>query len=216
MSHSVNFLHSAEDPKRHRAHARRRVIRILLWTLCAFCALWAVLVLFASGVVVSAALDGKDSLQKARVSAMALDFDAAASELLVADARFGAAERGFFVLRTVRFVPWVSAQVDAADAMLVSGRGVVEALASVVSLGGELVRLTGFSEGEIRAMADEHATRARFLEEICTTLHAAPVQHIGKILVIFRPRPEQAATPAKKKIKLRPKPARRTKRSFQH
>lgn len=69
---------------------------------------------------------------------------------------------------------------------------------------------------KIRVMTDEHATRARFLEEICTTLHAAPVQHIGKILVIFRPRPEQAATPAKKKIKPRPKPARRTKRSFQH
>ena len=69
---------------------------------------------------------------------------------------------------------------------------------------------------KIRVMADEHATRARFLDEICTTLHAAPVQHIGKILVIYRPRPEQAVVPVKKKVKPRPKPARRTKRSFQH
>src|SRR5471032_2960951 len=69
---------------------------------------------------------------------------------------------------------------------------------------------------KIRVMADEHATRDRYLGEICTTLHAAPVQHIGKILVIFRPRPEQAVAAPKKKIKPRPKPARRTKRSFQH
>ena len=69
---------------------------------------------------------------------------------------------------------------------------------------------------KIRVMATDHATRDRFMGEICTTLHAAPIQHIGKILVIFRPRPDEAATPAKKKIKPRPKPARRTKRSFQH
>ena len=69
---------------------------------------------------------------------------------------------------------------------------------------------------KIRVMAEEHATRARVLDEICTTLHAAPVQHIGKILVIFRLRPEQTVTATKKKIKPRPKPARRTKRSFQH
>jgi putative YhbY family RNA-binding protein len=68
---------------------------------------------------------------------------------------------------------------------------------------------------KIRVMADEHATRNRFLGEICTTLHAAPVQHIGKILVIFRPRPEQAVAAPQKKTKPRPKPARRTKRSFQ-
>ena len=68
---------------------------------------------------------------------------------------------------------------------------------------------------KIRVMADEHATRDRFLGEICTTLHAAPIQHIGKILVIFRPRPEQAVAVPQKKTKPRPKPARRTKRSFQ-
>ncbi len=68
---------------------------------------------------------------------------------------------------------------------------------------------------KIRVMADEHAGRDRIMGEICATLHAAPVQHIGKILVIFRPRPEQAPVAPKKKIKRRPKPARRTKRSFQ-
>ena len=69
---------------------------------------------------------------------------------------------------------------------------------------------------KIRVTADAHATRDQFLDEICTTLHAAAVQHIGKILVIYRPRPEVAAVPPKKKVKVRPKPPRRTKRSFQH
>ena len=52
------------------------------------------------------------------------------------------------------------------------------------------------------------------LDEICATLHAAPVQHIGKILVIYRPAPEKAVT-APKKTKPKRKPVRRTKRSFQ-
>jgi hypothetical protein len=52
------------------------------------------------------------------------------------------------------------------------------------------------------------------IEEICQRLEAAPVQHIGKILVIYRPKPEEVAktTPAKFRKKREP---RRLKRSFQ-
>jgi RNA-binding protein len=70
---------------------------------------------------------------------------------------------------------------------------------------------------KIRVMAGEHATRDRFLNEICSSLHAAPVQHIGKVLVVYRPQPADAETPAPtKKVRARPKPVRRTKRSYQH
>jgi RNA-binding protein len=69
---------------------------------------------------------------------------------------------------------------------------------------------------KIRVFSDEHAVRAQWLGEICSTLHAAPVQHIGKILVVYRPPPEddvkahhhKAAAPKRK-------PPRRIKRSFQ-
>ena len=69
---------------------------------------------------------------------------------------------------------------------------------------------------KIRVIADEHATRDRFLTEICTALGAAPVQHIGKILVVYRPRPADSAATATPKTRPKPRTPRRTKRSYQH
>lgn len=40
---------------------------------------------------------------------------------------------------------------------------------------------------KIRVMNDDRDVRETMLQEICETLKAAPVQHIGKILVVFRP-----------------------------
>jgi putative YhbY family RNA-binding protein len=42
---------------------------------------------------------------------------------------------------------------------------------------------------KIRAMA-ERPQREEILAAICTQLNAAPVQHIGKILVVYKPNPE--------------------------
>jgi len=42
---------------------------------------------------------------------------------------------------------------------------------------------------KIRVMA-ERPLREAILTEICTRLNAAPVQHIGKILVIYQPNPD--------------------------
>jgi RNA-binding protein len=39
---------------------------------------------------------------------------------------------------------------------------------------------------KIKAAADEPDTRRAWLEEICTATGAAPVQQIGKVLVIYR------------------------------
>ena len=43
---------------------------------------------------------------------------------------------------------------------------------------------------KIRVMNDERAQREIMLEAICGRLDAAPVQHIGKILVVYKPNPE--------------------------
>ncbi|HEY8888022.1 MAG TPA: YhbY family RNA-binding protein [Gallionella sp.] len=43
---------------------------------------------------------------------------------------------------------------------------------------------------KIRVMGGDRALRETMLETICTQLNAAPVQHIGKILVVYQPNPD--------------------------
>jgi RNA-binding protein len=66
---------------------------------------------------------------------------------------------------------------------------------------------------KIRVLGDDRGQRRSLIDSICTSLAAAPVQLIGKILVIFRPRPEEDKKQAPRR-RLRKQP-RRTKRSFQ-
>jgi putative YhbY family RNA-binding protein len=40
---------------------------------------------------------------------------------------------------------------------------------------------------KVRVMNDDRDVRATMLTEICEVLNAGPVQHIGKILIIYRP-----------------------------
>ncbi|MDR2189321.1 MAG: ribosome assembly RNA-binding protein YhbY [Azonexus sp.] len=63
---------------------------------------------------------------------------------------------------------------------------------------------------KIRVYGDSRADRAAYLEQICRQLAAAPVQHIGKLLVAYRENPEKPAA-----AKSYAKAPRRTKRSFQ-
>ena len=71
---------------------------------------------------------------------------------------------------------------------------------------------------KVRVHGDSREDRLAYLEKICSELGATAVQHIGKLLVIYRPAPiKAAAVDAQKSTKSRsPAPApRRTKRSFQ-
>ena len=66
---------------------------------------------------------------------------------------------------------------------------------------------------KIRASTDDREQRARWFEEICDALYASPVQHIGKIFIIWRHSPELAAAAAKSALpKSKRKPPRVTKR----
>ena len=49
---------------------------------------------------------------------------------------------------------------------------------------------------KVRVFADEREAREAMLERICTTLDASPVQHIGKLLVVWRRAPEPPAAKA--------------------
>ncbi len=43
---------------------------------------------------------------------------------------------------------------------------------------------------KVRVFGDDRAMRTEIYENICAELDAAPVQHIGKLLVIYRPKKE--------------------------
>ena len=81
---------------------------------------------------------------------------------------------------------------------------------------------------KVRVLGDDRQARAALIAAICAQLKAASVQHIGKILVVYRPRPADEPAPAPRKTgdakpaagktTHRPrtkKGPRRTKRSFQ-
>lgn len=64
---------------------------------------------------------------------------------------------------------------------------------------------------KIRVFNDERGVREAYLQTICDQLDAAPVQHIGKLLIVWRPAPESKAANHRHS---RTEP-RKTKRSYQ-
>jgi putative YhbY family RNA-binding protein len=66
---------------------------------------------------------------------------------------------------------------------------------------------------KIRAFSDSRSERESWLNTISESLAAAPVQHIGKILVVYRPRPPGGEQRAGKARVRRPVP-RKTKKQM--
>ncbi len=44
---------------------------------------------------------------------------------------------------------------------------------------------------KVRVFGDDRETRVAIYEQLCDELNAAPIQHIGKLLVLYRPRVEK-------------------------
>lgn len=68
--------------------------------------------------------------------------------------------------------------------VMIGNAGLTESVLKEVALCLKLHELI-----KIRVMADR-PVREAMLTEICTTLNAIPVQHIGKILVVYQANPE--------------------------
>ncbi len=45
---------------------------------------------------------------------------------------------------------------------------------------------------KIRVLGDDRAQREAMFQELAEQLNAAPIQHIGKLLVLWRPQPEKS------------------------
>jgi putative YhbY family RNA-binding protein len=109
-----------------------------------------------------------------------------------------------------------------ADRKLLKARA--HALKPVVAIGNEGLSAAVLKEIEtslkahdlikIRVTGDDRELREALLGEICNRTGASPVQHIGKILVVFREKLDQPAPTAKKRAAR--KQPRRAKRSFQN
>lgn len=73
---------------------------------------------------------------------------------------------------------------------------------------------------KVRVLGDDREQRRTMADELCSVLGCASVQSIGKLLVLYRPRPieEPVATraPAKRTVrKTRPDPAPQARRAAQ-
>ena len=75
--------------------------------------------------------------------------------------------------------------------VLVGAEGLTDAVLSEIK-----VHLGAHQLIKIRVFGDEREERIAIYEQICDTLNAAPIQHIGKLLVIWKP--EAAVQPAVK------------------
>jgi RNA-binding protein len=72
--------------------------------------------------------------------------------------------------------------------------------------------LTAHELIKIRVAGDDRDAREDILRQVCEGLAALPVQHIGKILVVYRQAPDKP----KPRSKPRRKPERVLKRAFQN
>ncbi|MFT4064213.1 YhbY family RNA-binding protein [Paraburkholderia sp.] len=79
--------------------------------------------------------------------------------------------------------------------VLVGAEGLTDAVLTEIK-----VHLAAHQLIKIRVFGDEREERLAIYEEICDTLNAAPIQHIGKLLVIWKPEAAQPAVKAKRGV----------------
>lgn len=87
-------------------------------------------------------------------------------------------------------------------------RSAAHALNPVVLIGGDgltppvLKEIDGALKAheliKVRVFGDERDARIAIYEAICDQLGAAPVQHIGKLLVVYRPAPDEDEAPVRR------------------
>lgn len=80
----------------------------------------------------------------------------------------------------------LKARAHALDPIIhLGGKGLTEAVLAEIGRALDAHELI-----KVRAGGMERDARAAALAEICTRLDAQPVQHIGKVLVVYRKKPE--------------------------
>ncbi|MCB5195384.1 ribosome assembly RNA-binding protein YhbY [Deefgea salmonis] len=66
--------------------------------------------------------------------------------------------------------------------VMIGSSGLTEAVMREIA-----VNLDAHELIKVRVLGDDREARVQFMEKICADLGASPVQHLGKLLLIFRP-----------------------------
>lgn len=102
--------------------------------------------------------------------------------------------------------------------VIVGNAGLTEAVLHEIE-----VHLKSHELIKIKVAGDDRDARSLMMETVCRSLEACQVQQIGKLLVVYRPKPPVAQVPdgtvahhrTPSRVKPKGKKPRRTKRSFQ-
>lgn len=76
--------------------------------------------------------------------------------------------------------------------VLVGAEGLTDAVLAEIK-----VHLDAHELIKVRVFGDERDERVAIYDQICDALDAAPIQHIGKLLVIWKPKKTERTSPAK-------------------
>ena len=91
--------------------------------------------------------------------------------------------------------------------VIIGGSGLTPAVLKEID-----VSLKGHELIKVKVAGEDRETRSLLMSEICSATGAEPVQSIGRMLVLYREKPESEPRPARPKRKA----ARPLKRSFQN
>jgi putative YhbY family RNA-binding protein len=84
---------------------------------------------------------------------------------------------------------------DLKPIVLIGEAGLSEAVMKEIDAG-----LNSHGLIKVRVFGDDREARATMYDTICSTLKAAPIQHIGKLLVIYRPKSDEKTEKVLRKV----------------
>src|SRR3989338_8515563 len=130
----------------------RPPFKIIGWMAVAVLALWGLALAIALGSVVSGVLDAKEAMTTANRAIDAWRFDVAGEQLRLAKGYVHRTQKGFKVLNTVRWIPWLGKQVEAANALASASSPALEAAGELIAIGADVMRLSGFTPDELETL----------------------------------------------------------------
>jgi RNA-binding protein len=83
--------------------------------------------------------------------------------------------------------------------VMIGDKGLTEAVLRAIDAGLKSHELV-----KVKVAGDDRAAREAVLASICSALDATPVQHIGKILVLYRENPQLPASPPPAPVRAKP------------